>query len=365
MASVKQVPVVLLGCGLVGKAVLRGFAASNAEFTRRFNISINVVMVTESDAAVDGDIDPVALATYKDGTGTRLSDYSLHGYKGSVISAADGTDTALGLVTKGAVMIDCSATDKTTPLLRSWLAKGGGVVMANKKGLSGPMEDFADITSPENEPRARYESSVGAGTPFVASVTRCVKAGDKISSVEGTFSGTLGFLTAGLETGKSISELVTQAHELGYTEPDPRDDLSGMDVARKALILARTIGWSFEMSDVSVEALYPDSLSACSVDEFKAGMTVCNAAMEERNAKAKAEGCVLRYVASISEKELKVGMKAIPAESPIGRLQGTANIMNITSEHHPNGLVVQGAGAGDVITAAGVIADVVDIAQRT
>jgi len=269
------------------------------------------------------------------------------------------------LAAKGAVMVDCSATDKTTPLLRSWLAKGGGVVMANKKGLSGPMEDFADITSPENEPRARYESSVGAGTPFVASVTRCVKAGDKISSVEGTFSGTLGFLTAGLQTGKSISELVTQAHELGYTEPDPRDDLSGMDVARKALILARTIGWSFEMSDVSVEALYPDSLSSCSVDEFKAGMTVCDAAMEERNAKAKADGRVLRYVATISEKELKVGMKAIPAESPIGRLQGTANIMNITSEHHPDGLVVQGAGAGDVITAAGVIADVVDIAQRS
>ena len=140
---------------------------------------------------------------------------------------------ALGLVAKGAVMIDCSATDATTPLLRSWLAKGGGVVLANKKPLSGPMADFEDLSAPEHEPRARYESAVGAGTPFVAAVTRCIKAGDKVSSVEGCFSGTLGFLTAGLETGKSISELVTAAHELGYTEPDPRDDLSGMDVARK------------------------------------------------------------------------------------------------------------------------------------
>jgi homoserine dehydrogenase len=129
--------------------------------------------------------------------------------------------------------VDCTATDAVTPLIRQWMEGGGGVALANKRPVSGPQADFDAFTSPAAGPRFGYESTVGAGTPFVAAVRRVVAAGDKVEKIAGAFSGTLGFLSAGLEQGKPMGALVKEAHALGYTEPDPRDDLSGMDVARK------------------------------------------------------------------------------------------------------------------------------------
>jgi homoserine dehydrogenase len=114
-------------------------------------------------------------------------------------------------------MIDCSATAATTPLLRAWLGKGGGIVLANKKGVSGPMDDFADMTSVANGPRTRYESAVGAGTPFVSTVSRCVQAGDKVTAIEGCFSGTLGFITAGLQVSVDEQVARTRARSLSTT----------------------------------------------------------------------------------------------------------------------------------------------------
>lgn len=212
----------------------------------------------------------------------------------------------------------------------------------------------------EHAGRLRYESTVGAGTPFVDAVTRVVDSGDAIELIEGCFSGTLGYITAGIQSGVAMSTLIKTGMQLGYTEPDPRDDLGGVDVARKALIIARTCGWEFEFSDVTIESMYPSSLDGIPVPDFVAAMEQHDAALAKRAADAAAEGCALRYVATVSKRAISVGIKAVSLSSAIGSLQGSDNIMSCTSATYaaPRPLVVQGAGAGGVITAMGIVADI-------
>eukprot|EP00039_Didymoeca_costata_P005489 m.81955 g.81955 ORF g.81955 m.81955 type:complete len:394 (-) comp12842_c0_seq3:535-1716(-) len=361
-----ELRVILLGCGLVGRAVLRGIHQSAAIWKARMNINVVVPMVCESDAAlvVQGgeSLDCGAVEAFKAG-GKRLKTYDGAGSK--IITSSDIGAEIMKYTTPATVLLDCSATDATTAVLVDFLKQGGGgVVMANKKPMTSAFDAMSTLVAAEYTARVKYESTVGAGTPFVASVQRAVKAGDSISKIEGCFSGTLGFLTAGLQSGRLLSELVVEAHAKGYTEPDPRDDLSGMDVARKALILARTVGWKFEMSDVEIEALFPSHLAGLSVDEFKVALKECDAEYATRFQEAKAKDCTLRYVASVTESKLKVGLQSVPLTSPLGSLAGSDNIMQMLSANHGDTpLVVQGAGAGDVITAAGVLADMIDLAK--
>eukprot|EP00043_Microstomoeca_roanoka_P016100 m.163207 g.163207 ORF g.163207 m.163207 type:complete len:199 (-) comp16389_c0_seq6:2327-2923(-) len=192
---------------------------------------------------------------------------------------------------------------------------------------------------------------------------RLVASGDNIKTIKGTFSGTLGYITSGLDEGRSFSELVKEAYDKGFTEPDPRDDLSGMDVARKALILSRVAGWQREMSVVSVEALFPSNLGDVTVQAFLEGLTGYDDEIRKRQKDAVANNCVLRYVAVATPEGCEVGLKSVPKDSPIGQLRGTDNILNVTSDIYAQPLVIQGSGAGPDITAAGVVADMVDVAR--
>jgi len=191
-----------------------------------------------------------------------------------------------------------------------------------------------------------------------------------VSLISGSFSGTLGYVMSGLQAGEPYSVVVNKAKELGYTEPDPRDDLGGVDVARKALILARTLGMSLEMSDVSVEPLYPPELASLSIPEFMAALPSLDEAFAAKIAAAAADGNVLRYAASVkppsggSAGSLVVGLVAVPASSPLGTLTGSDNLVEIhTGWYSQTPLVVRGAGAGTGTTAAGVLADMLDLAM--
>merc|ERR1711972_1073986 len=184
-------------------------------------------------------------------------------------------------------------------------------------------------------------------------------------------SGTLGYVMSGLQSGRSFSEVVLKAKELGYTEPDPRDDLGGVDVARKALILARTLGMRLEMSDVKVEALYPDSLAKLSVPDFLKSLPTLDKSFGEKVAAARKQGKVLRYAGSVRppSKEnprgsLTVGLVEVPADSPLGSLQGSDNLVEVhTGWYASTPLVLRGAGAGNGTTAAGVLSDMVELAN--
>ncbi len=175
-------------------------------------------------------------------------------------------------------------------------------------------------------------------------------------------SGTLGFLCSQLESGLTYSQAVTKAFELGYTEPDPRDDLSGFDVARKAIILARTAGWPLEISDLKVEAFYPTELANLSVPQFMETLPTLNAMYQEKVQQAAVSGQVLRYLAEITPLGGTVGLTNVPKNSPLGALNGPGNYFSFTSKRyadHP--LIISGPGAGLEVTAAGVFSDLIDL----
>jgi len=205
---------------------------------------------------------------------------------------------------------------------------------------------------------------------MIATLSRVLSSGDPVRKVLGSFSGTLGYVMTGLESGRSYSSVVREALRLGYTEPDPRDDLGGTDVARKALILARMMGRRAEMQDVEVEPLYPARElgpdTGISVPDFLAQLPEqCDELYREKIEQAKASGYVMRYVASIEEPSgpISVGLMALAADSPLGRLAGTGNMMELhTAVYGLQPLVLQGAGAGGAITAVGILADMVEVA---
>lgn len=178
-------------------------------------------------------------------------------------------------------------------------------------------------------------------------------------------SGTLGYVMSEVEDGKPLSQVVKTAKSLGYTEPDPRDDLGGMDVARKALILARLLGRRITMDSIKVESLYPDEMgpTVMSVDDFLSkGLPLLDKSICERVAKASVSGKVLRYVCVIEGTRCEVGIQELPRDSPLGRLRGSDNVLEVyTRCYNKQPLVIQGAGAGNDTTAAGVLADILDI----
>jgi homoserine dehydrogenase len=197
----------------------------------------------------------------------------------------------------------------------------------------------------------------------IATLNRLVAAGDTVQRIAGTFSGTLGYVMTGLQAGRAFSEVVHEAHARGYTEPDPRDDLGGVDVARKALILARGLGWHMELADVQVRGLYPPEMDRLTVAEFMAALSQLDADFRDRVESAAAESKVLRYAATLEDGRCRVGPTVVTADSPLGRLAGTDNLVEFTTRwYNPAPLVIQGRGAGVDATASGVLSDVIELA---
>nr|HID14931.1 homoserine dehydrogenase [Anaerolineae bacterium] len=262
----------------------------------------------------------------------------------------------------GAILADLTASPKTEPTLRAALGAGCGVVLANKIPLSGPWAEAREFFE---HPRLRYEVTVGAGLPVIATLRYLLDTGDRVTAIEGCLSGTLGYLCAELERGVSYSVAASQARSLGYTEPDPREDLSGRDVARKALILARTAGWPLEVADLTVEPLYPERLAGVPIEEFMAATPTLDEEYGSRVAEAQARGQTLRYVARVGPEGGQVRLVAVPQDSPLGALRGPANYIAFhTARYAEIPLVISGPGAGPEVTAAGVLGDIVNLAQH-
>jgi homoserine dehydrogenase len=262
------------------------------------------------------------------------------------------------------VLVDTTA-DETFDIVREALERRCHVVLANKKPLAVAQADFDRLleTARRAKTSLRYEATVGAGLPVLDTLKKLSEAGDRVSTVLGCLSGTLGYVMTQIEGGAAYSEAVRRAFDLGYTEPDPREDLSGMDVARKALILARTLGRRLELGDIAVEPLFPAELGDADPARFLDNLRQMDGIMAERLAAAARRHEVLRYVARIGEDGLQVGIEAVPEASPLGRLHGTDNqVVLHTRRYRTNPLVVTGPGAGAEVTAAGVLNDVLAIA---
>ena len=264
------------------------------------------------------------------------------------------------------ILVDLTS-EETAPLIQKALENGFHVVLANKKPLAVSQLAFDELmaTARERGLSLRYEATAGAGLPVLDTLAKLQEAGDRVETILGAFSGTLGFIMSALEEGKRFSDAVREAWKLGYTEPDPRDDLSGTDVARKALILARTLGRRLELSDIALESLFTAAVDDAEPARFVDNLKALDDVFADRVARAKREDKVLRYVAKIAPRSIRVGIEAVPHASPLGRLKGTDNTIVIQSKrYHNNPLVVTGPGAGAAVTAAGVLNDIVAITMH-
>jgi aspartokinase/homoserine dehydrogenase 1 len=257
------------------------------------------------------------------------------------------------------ILVDATAAD-THDLLRHAFSHGWDAVLANKVPLADDQErvDALWRDAHENGCRLRHEATVGAGLPVIDTLHKLLEAGDEIVAIEGCPSGTLGFLFGELGAGRPFSAALGDAVALGLTEPDPRIDLSGIDVARKALILGRLIGYRGNVDDIAVESLFPRALGGLSRDVFLRRAPELDADWAARVDEANANGCVLRYRARITQREVSVGLVPVPRGSPLAALSGTDNQFSITTARYDRQpLVITGPGAGPGVTAAGVYND--------
>lgn len=255
------------------------------------------------------------------------------------------------------VLIDTTASDKTVSLLKLALQKGGFVVMSNKKPITDSQRIFDHLHKIGNQ-QLFYETTVGAGLPIIQTLKTLLATGDDVIKIQGCMSGTLGFVFSQLEKGAAFSEAVKDAKTRGFTEPDPRDDLSGIDVARKALILARLIGQKIELVDIHLESLYPKEMATVTSKAFLENLSQLDQSYNNKIQAAKKVKKVLRYTATITQKTCDVKLEMIDKNSELGSLEGRNNsILFETRRYFDNPLIVKGHGAGVEVTAAGVFGD--------
>ncbi|GAA5808682.1 hypothetical protein MFLAVUS_002076 [Mucor flavus] len=365
-----MVNVGIVGIGLVGSELVSQILKSSV------SKAFKVVGLTTSQKMIVSDQDYTTLSVADQdnlrsivnntGTQTNLDQFAQY----------------LSKSTEHSIIVDCTASEQVAALYPAWLRLGLSVVTPNKKAFSSSMELFKEIqdlavntstTKHGRTPLIYHETTVGAGLPVLSTLTDFVKTGDEIIKIEGIFSGTLSYLfnnfstLTGTGTPKPFSETVSIAKDLGYTEPDPRDDLNGMDVARKVTICGRLAGVELDLSTLPVENIVPEALqSIASTDEFMSKLPEFDDHFAKLNSEALSEGQVLRYVGLVDVKggQSSVKLAKYPATHPFASLQGSDNIIKFTTKYFPNGVIIQGAGAGAAVTAYGIFTDLLKIQER-
>ncbi len=266
-----------------------------------------------------------------------------------------------------AVLVDCTTSDELPTHYIEWIERGIHIITPNKKAGTAAYPEYQKLmaTSRKYGKHFLYETTVGAGLPIIGTLKDLIQTGDHVRSVEGIVSGTLAYLFGKYDGTVPFSTLVRDAKEMGFTEPDPRDDLSGMDVARKTVILAREMGYKVELSDLEVRSLIPQALRDVPVEEFLEKMELMDDELFTLYSDAEKEGKRLRYVGQVAEDgTCTVTLGAYDLSHPFTRTRGTDNIVAFTTDrYNTQPLVIQGPGAGPGVTAGGVFADLLRISS--
>mgnify|MGYP006281860551 CR=1 FL=1 len=265
------------------------------------------------------------------------------------------------------VIVDCTSSAAVARHYADWLEQGIHVITPNKKANTADWDSYQQLRSLSrpSQPRYLYETTVGAGLPIIQTLRNLIETGDRVLHIEGILSGTLSYLFNAFDGERPFSEILREAHANGFTEPDPREDLSGMDVARKVVILGREMGLPLELSDVEVESLVPEGLQSGSVDQFMEQLSEHDETMTDILRDAREQGQVLRFVGSVDhEGTASVRLRRYADDHAFARIHRTDNIVRFqTRRYHDNPLIVQGPGAGPEVTAAGVFADLLRVSQ--
>lgn len=353
--SPHTVSIGLIGPGNVGRALIEQIEAVRPRLLARANLDLRVRAMASSSKMALGD-----------GKGAIEQTVEQLRQDGEPLDFERFSNWVQVQHLPHAVMIDCSAASAVADQYAGWLRRGIHVVTPNKQAGGGPLARYRAVqAAAHGRARWRYEATVGAGLPVIQTLRDLIDTGDGVLAIEGIFSGTLAWLFNRFDGSLPFSELVVGARAAGYTEPDPRDDLSGLDVARKLVILARELQMDIELDQVQVESLVPADLQAGSVDEYLARLPAHDAAMAQTLAEAQADGKVLRYVArlDVASGQASVGLARVGPDHAFAHIRLTDNIVQYTTERYrDNPLVVQGPGAGPEVTAAGVLADLLRVA---
>lgn len=361
--------VTVLGFGQIGRALAGQLIKQESYFREDLGIRIQSIALADRSGLLVNErgfsSEELSSLIVRKESGNRLTEGSASGAMSVEDLGRHIREQIHDLPSSRSIVVDVTA-DETAPLLLEALERRCHVVVANKKPLAVAQSIFDRMmqVARENRVAFRYEATVGAGLPILDSLAKLKDAGDEVLSILGCLSGTIGYLMTQLEDGVAYSAAVRSAYQLGYTEPDPRDDLSGVDVARKALILARTLGRKLELSEISIESLFPEELGDADPERFLVNLEKFDSEMARRVKNANAQGNVLRYVARLDADRISVGLEALPNAHPMGRLRGTDNqVVLRTNRYQVNPLIVTGPGAGADVTASGVLNDIVSITR--
>ncbi len=354
--SHKTISVGLIGPGTVGTALLRQLEKQADRLAEQFNLDLRVRAIARSQKMLLGER-RIDLASWEDEFDADAIDTDLDAFEAHVNSDH----------LPHAVIIDCTASEFIASRYGEWLARGIHVITPNKKAFSGDYASYRGLQAAADEGSSHYfyETTVGAALPVISTLCDLLYTGDEVHSVRGIFSGTLAYLFNVYDGTTPFSEIVRVAKENGYTEPDPRDDLSGMDVARKLTILARELGLTIGIGDFPVQSLVPEALEDCPISEFLERLPEFDDEIAALYKDAVAQDKRLRYVATLdAEGNAAVGLEAVAADHPFCNINLTDNIVQFVSDRYSeNPLVVQGPGAGPEVTAGGVFSDLLRLAN--
>lgn len=347
--------VFITGVGNVGGSLLRQIEKQQEKLRKDKNLKINVVGIASSRKAVFNK-EGLDVARYKE-----------------LLEESDFKVTPQGLVDEviamnlyNSVFVDCTASDDIAGLYHQLLEHNVNVVTANKIAASSSYPSYLRLknTAREKDVKYLFETNVGAGLPIINTINSLINSGDTILKIEAVVSGTLNYIFDVLSSEVTLSKAVEMAREAGYAEPDPRIDLSGMDVVRKIVILAREAGYVIEQTDVEKHLFVPDPLFEGAASDFITNLTTIDKEFEEKRRKEEEKGRKFRFVASFDNGKAEVSLRSVDSTHPFFNLEGSNNVILLTTDrYHRYPMEIKGYGAGAEVTAAGVFADIISIAN--
>lgn len=353
----KQIHLYIFGIGNVGSTLIHQVLQSHSFFKQQHYIDLRIVGLANSKRVLL-DLEGISL-NWKEEFGTK-----------SEIRESDSFYKISSLYDVTKIAVDATASKEVSLVYPELLENDFNIVTANKIGNTLSQEFYDEIRTVLSLKNLKfeYETNVGAGLPIIQSIQDLYHSGEQLFAVNGVFSGSLSYIFNRFsKENKSFSEIAIDALKEGYTEPDPREDLSGNDVARKLLVLAREAGLKLEFDDIQIENLVIPSLRTASLNQFIEEIKSLDPVLQKKK-EALQEGEVLRHLGELDvvNKQLKVSLKAVKKNSPAGQLKGSDGFFEIYSESYAaNPLVIKGAGAGRAVTARGLLSDIIKVSKAT
>ena len=349
-SEIKQIHIYICGTGNVGSKLIQQIYDQNEYLKENFLINLRIAGISNSRYMLFSD------------QGISKENYLNWNQQGEKASANEFANEIIHRNLRNSVFVDITASPDVPEVYESLLKRSVNIVACNKIAASSDYKEYKTLknTARNHNCNFYFETNVGAGLPVIGTINDLIKSGDKIQSIQAVLSGTLNFVFNEYDGSRTFSEVVAQAQKEGYTEPDPRLDLSGTDVARKILILAREAGYPLQFDEIENIGFLPEECMQGSVDSFYEKLSVYENHFKKLFNEAKNEGKILKYVAKFEEGKAKVGLQHIAPDSDLFHLYGKDNIVIFkTLRYSEQPLVVKGAGAGADVTASGVFADII------